>query len=178
MLILSFLHCFHISRLYIDCSCHSITPTFCGRWTGFEQSCRKSANVSNYWTQVRSCFMRASGIFRSSGHDPPPPPPPAPSFRQKCDDLPWMKRFQTDTEAVFVVGYCECGNYCLFCWFLIYALGTATCLQSVSYSSLLLWLSHTEDPTTQTQNVWLSLFFRLWTSHFKAFCSRVRFVNV
>ena len=42
-------------------------------------------------------------------------------------------------------------------------LWTATCLHSVSYTTLFFWHTHAENPTIQTQNSWLSHFLLLWT---------------
>ena len=44
-------------------------------------------------------------------------------------------------------------------------LWTATCLHSISYTTLFFWHPHAENPTTQTQDSRLSHLLLLWTPH-------------
>ena len=44
-------------------------------------------------------------------------------------------------------------------------LWTATCLHSVSYTTLFFWHTNAENLTIQTQDSWLSHFLLLWTPH-------------
>ena len=44
-------------------------------------------------------------------------------------------------------------------------LWTATCLHSVSYTTLFFWHTHAENPTIQTQDSWFSHRLLLWTPH-------------
>ena len=47
-------------------------------------------------------------------------------------------------------------------------LWTATCLHSVSYTTLFFWHPHVENPTIQTQDSWLSRLLSLWTPHLES----------
>ena len=67
-------------------------------------------------------------------HPPPPPPTTAPLMLFECFQWFWS---------------------CL-------PFSTATCLHSVSYTTLFFW-----HPAIQTQESWLSCFLLLWTPHFE-----------
>ena len=51
-----------------------------------------------------------------------------------------------------------------FRWFCVY-IYIATCLHSVSYTTLFLRHPHAKNPTIQTQDSWVSHFLLLWTPH-------------